>query len=208
MRRHMTRRRLTVAVFGLVVAAALVAASAFGAFAHNRTATTNSAGAGNVKVHGRWTIVVRNTTGRVVSRRRFENSLTGNGAELLRSILTRHSTAGRWSVALEAPQQVWVSTEPDATIDGEGAPYELTNNLAVTISGTAIELSGSVTAMEDASVGVVGTDLDACDPSVLPAACTGFQYSLTGGFTSATLSPQIAVTNGQLVQVTVKITFS
>jgi len=43
--------------------------------------------ASGIKVHGKWTLVVRNKHGKVVTRRRFENALTPSGQCVLTSLL-------------------------------------------------------------------------------------------------------------------------
>src|SRR5580704_12645686 len=57
-----------------------------------------------IKVHGHWTIEVRNPDGTLVDHREFENSLApangGNGAGLLAALLGRVVSAGSWSVVL------------------------------------------------------------------------------------------------------------
>jgi hypothetical protein len=44
--------------------------------------------ASGIQVHGKWTLLVRNTHGKVVARRRFENALTADGAKTLIGILS------------------------------------------------------------------------------------------------------------------------
>jgi hypothetical protein len=55
-----------------------------------------------VKVHGHWTIVVRNPDGTVTDRRDFENSLAFGGAYLLQNILGGTVTPGAWAISLGA----------------------------------------------------------------------------------------------------------
>lgn len=57
-----------------------------------------------IKIHGHWTIEVRNPNGKVVTHREFENSLASGspngGAGLLAGLLSRAVTAGSWEIAL------------------------------------------------------------------------------------------------------------
>jgi hypothetical protein len=55
-----------------------------------------------VKVHGHWTIVVRNPDGTITDRRDFENSLAFGGAYLLQNILGGTVTPGAWAISLGA----------------------------------------------------------------------------------------------------------
>lgn len=58
-----------------------------------------------IKVHGHWTIEVRNSDGTVVTHREFENSLMSGGATTLASFLTGSQTFAYWSLDLSgAPQ--------------------------------------------------------------------------------------------------------
>src|SRR5687768_11054291 len=71
-----------------------------------------------IKVHGRWTIDIRNPDGKLVSHREFENALTPGGAEVLGLFLRRTSMAGRWRVQLNPS-----STSPGPPcIDSDGGP--------------------------------------------------------------------------------------
>jgi hypothetical protein len=78
-----------------------------------------------IKVHGHWTIEVRNPDGKLVSHREFENSLGGypfgNGAGLLAGILGRIVTPGSWQVTLYDPtlgNQVIIN-EPNSAASSE-----------------------------------------------------------------------------------------
>jgi hypothetical protein len=72
--------------------------------AANPSAEAPSSGGMNtgVKVHGHWTIVVRNPDGTVTDRRDFENSLALSGAYLLQNILGGTMTPGAWAISLGA----------------------------------------------------------------------------------------------------------
>jgi hypothetical protein len=72
--------------------------------AANPSAEARSSGGMNtgVKVHGHWTIVVRNPDGTVTDRRDFENSLALSGAYLLQNILGGTMTPGAWAISLGA----------------------------------------------------------------------------------------------------------
>src|SRR5450432_2056893 len=53
-----------------------------------------------IKVHGHWTIDVRNPDGKLVSHRDFENALTIDGATLMALILGRVNTPYQWAIIL------------------------------------------------------------------------------------------------------------
>ena len=54
-----------------------------------------------IKVHGQWTIEVRETDGTLVSRHEFENELTDCGAAILAGVLATVGDFGRWLVVLD-----------------------------------------------------------------------------------------------------------
>src|SRR5205814_7519062 len=53
-----------------------------------------------IKVHGHWTIVVKNPDGTVAQRREFENALVTTGGYLLARILAGRITPGPWLITL------------------------------------------------------------------------------------------------------------
>src|SRR5438093_5811943 len=71
-------------------------------------ATTSPAGESNggpkegIKVHGHWTIDVRNPDGRLVTHREFENALTPDGGNTLAKIFGRINMPGLWQILLNS----------------------------------------------------------------------------------------------------------
>ena len=53
-----------------------------------------------IKVHGHWTIEVRNPDGAVINHREFENSLQSSGGIALASILAGAASPGMWEIRL------------------------------------------------------------------------------------------------------------
>jgi hypothetical protein len=53
-----------------------------------------------IKVHGRWTIDVRNPDGTLSSRHEFDNALTAGGAVYLARLLGRDGVPTRWVIQL------------------------------------------------------------------------------------------------------------
>jgi hypothetical protein len=80
-----------------------------------------------IKVHGHWTIEVRNPDGSLASRTEFENSLMGGGQETLVRLLARQA-------ALQT--ETWF-------IDLEGTPQPCSDAQQQPIKCTIRELSGS-----------------------------------------------------------------
>jgi hypothetical protein len=67
-----------------------------------------------IKVHGRWTVDIRNPDGSLVSHNEFENSLSSGGAGLLPQLLARKVNLAFWQVIL-------VSVKPAGYVGGDGA---------------------------------------------------------------------------------------
>ncbi len=148
-----------------------------------------------IKVHGHWTIEVRNPDGKVVSHREFENSLAtnlGGGAPLLAAILGRNVTPGSWQVLLfdnisQANLIVINEANSEAAaacpgfISQSGGAASCSNTLSLAgaqivgkdLNGNTLTLSGSGTVPQGfpASIGFVETDNSFCAMSDSPTVC-------------------------------------
>jgi hypothetical protein len=126
------------------------------------SAKEKSSGGGEregIKVHGHWTIEVRNPDGTLVTRREFENSLvpngsSGGGSGLLIAILDRQVIPGLWHVTFGgdslfglgagpcsvngASADCWI-TEPAA----QNNPLLLTSAYQETVQNTSYNLAVS-----------------------------------------------------------------
>ena len=192
------------------------------ASAHEQPSGSNE----GIKVHGHWTIVVRNADGSVASRNEFENSLvtcTGCGNTILSNILGRQASVGTWQVDLDnyanPNQAVCASspvgggcaiTEPSVThlLNGQ-VPFP---NLTVQVptwgiyANAGLVLAGTAKAVKTGTIVTVDTILSTCAGSVSPATCT--TPNAQGQVTQHGLSPAISVQAGQSIDVTVVISFS
>ena len=156
-----------------------------------------------IKVHGDWTIEVRQPDGTLVSKREFKNALAVEGRGTLLTLLTA-ATEGKptWGINL-LPQD----PAPAACADGScptiqpvpaGLYPTVPQNLTVTTANGAITLNGSVTANQIGSIGVVSTYLFFCSTT----GCSALEK-----FSGTNITP-IVVMPGQIVQVKVVISFS
>jgi hypothetical protein len=172
-----------------------------------------------VQVHGHWTIEVREPDGTLVQRREFENAITSNGQLTLARILSRSYVFGNWRINFGGnagfncnsyPCDIGESTDADTTTG-------VVKNLTVTENSDGITLSGSNTVSVNDDITNVRTLTAICSatgtyPS--PVDCItapfgdGDTGSLLGIFTDTSLSPVIPVLSGQVVQVTVILSFS
>lgn len=183
-----------------------------------------------VTVHGHWTIDVRNPDGTLVSHTEFDNALhPAQGASLLAGLLTSEYSAGRWMIAIigqNANPCVAATTpvpcsivEPGSATPGPDVDKFTFQNLERSIPrhpatdrplGT-IGLAGFIkitNAAPGLSVAGVTTLNGICGNDRTPAACLAAISGPTLGFTSHTLATPIPVTFGQIVQVSVAISFS
>lgn len=172
-----------------------------------------------IKVHGHWTIEVRNPDGTLVSHREFENSLLPSAA--LASILARQNSVGLWEVGLNVggtpPQTNNCLAIPCLNIAEPGYFFgSSSNNLSVTASGNSLVLSGTITADQSGTISEVQTVGIGCPATVAPSApCPAGTSTFNNGtptgaftFTQANLSQGIPVSAGQIIAFTVNISFS
>jgi hypothetical protein len=204
--------------------------------AKSRTAAKPRAGGPQegIKVHGHWSITVRNEDGSVASRTEFDNSLQFAGKNLLTNILKQNSKPGRWTVILDnlsgtkaCASGTFVAFPPDVCYvtesDSLPATFTGTNvsrNLSVTLvpdanNVSSLVLSGSVKALQQGGIDRVGTTLGGCDISVAVCHVAEPIWSSSLGFSFAFVSVPvqggtgpIPVQQGQTIDVTVKFSFS
>jgi hypothetical protein len=173
-----------------------------------------------IRVHGQWTIEVRDPDGTLVERREFENALVGSGEAALMNVLGRVWSIGGWRVVF--PQAAGSICD-----DGAGGPFFCyigentdpdTNSwtfktLTVGVSASQpyeVVLNGSLVAQRDGDITTVQTKNLMCeDNAVAPASCPGDPGAIVAhSMTSTTLATPVPVLNGQQVQVNVVISFS
>jgi len=181
-----------------------------------------------IKVHGHWTIEVRNPDGLLATHREFENSFTGSGAFILASILAGTATSGPWEVWLGSSifsgPSPWLSAgagNDPFNSDGGAvivpstlAPFappgtSFFPNLTVSNSGGQVVLTGSAIPAQNGGIGEVFTYIGYCGNSTSPLSCVQASPNFRE-FTAVVLQPNqvVQVTAGQTVAVTVNISFS
>jgi hypothetical protein len=189
-----------------------------------------------IKVHGHWTIEIRNPDGRLVERREFKNALSAFGKASLARFLQRVSKPGEWIVELRSA--TFSPEGPCGTSSLIGSPcriYEKASQLpeasstevfkTLTVSSQSetnnTVLSGTATATRTESISTVATQLYRC-PADTQGVCPHIpnEECVTGlggillcspnvrEFTGTTLATPINVVAGQIIQVTVVISFS
>lgn len=174
-----------------------------------------------IKVHGHWTIEVRNPDGSLATRRDFDNSLVGGANLALSTVLGRTNLVGQWAINLFGGSAggpcpgsvnnnlgVCIIEESGGPITGSGVFQTLTIAPVPNASGVySLQLSGNATASGSTQIGTVQTFLNVCPgggPSCPPITAIGAGYL----FSQASLSTGINVSSGQVIQVTVVFSFS
>jgi hypothetical protein len=199
------------AACAIVVLLGVVIAGALGVFSSPASSASGSTPAKTdaIKVHGAWTIEVREH-GRTVRTARFHNELTSKGAETLVSLLSRQSTAGQWMIGL-TPQLCGTAAAPAyCWIDESGGTVAQTHTLVLSTPDTGddagkLVLKATLVATLDNSITTVQTSLIECPPTTAPASPCGGSGFL---FSRRDLATPIPVVAGQQVLITVKYSFS
>lgn len=166
-----------------------------------------------IKVHGDWTITVRDPDGSVAARYEFKNALSVNASadEFLARLLARQVTTGGWTVNLFTSDGMCpfgpVCAITESAVSGFADSKDLT--LAVPQSGPHAKkfvLKGSVRGLNAGNILGVGTHVRTCGNTTAAASCVSNSGAYF--FTSKDLAAPIAIVNDQTVDVLVVISFS
>ena len=190
-----------------------------------------------LKMHGHWIIDIKNPDGTLAGHHDFQNSLSASAQGILIAILTGQMTPGNFMIAMGAQTgnapcvavfQFCGIAQNLATSPATNycSAYYCSGNLTVTSNyGTlfsgpySIVFAGSITANQAGTIGTVYTIYNACanvpvgtNPTsplnITPAGCvTNTLNNWVGPLSAAAITP-VAVANGQIIQVSVTITFS
>lgn len=177
-----------------------------------------------IKVHGHWIIEVKNPDGTRAQYREFENALVPSGGGALSQILGQAAVPSSWliwfgdstSTANPCIRVTFITSCSITTpLAAQGTvPTEYHPTISVTTPGTGpnagtLVLSGSATSSspEASVINFVMTQLRMCPANTLPGAgcpAAGFQANIT----QTAVTPAIPIVPGQIIQVTVIISFS
>jgi hypothetical protein len=169
-----------------------------------------------IKVHGDWTIEVRNADGSLASRHQFRNALVVadlGGSSLLAGLLANYYSDPIWTVSLYGPNTTgpcrnadspdpWPCHITEARSPFSGTEYSKDLTLSLPLQGSqhrplgTLELSGSTTAARAGTIVLVNS-------SWYVQARNTF-----GTFTMKALPQAIEVNAGQTIQVKVVFSFS
>ena len=173
-----------------------------------------------IEVHGQWTIEVEEEDGRFVSLREFDNALVGGVS--LAELLAHEHQIGSWFFQLagsgagepcndnqgvDRACQSWEQTTGGATGLAQNFSDLLVEVPDSGVNADKLVLSGSITIANTTQIISVGTHYLKCNTSTSPVdalACSGPAATIT----HTNPSPWIDVQAGQVVNVTVVISFS
>lgn len=165
-------------------------------------ATANAQAKGDgIKVHGHWTVDVRNADGTLASHNEFENECVNCG-QALSAMLTRQASVNFWQLRITGSQQPCdFGGSPTVCLLVEG-PYIppagseafMFNTLQLTPANSSFDLAANFTATHAGQIDEVDSQL----------------YTTTVGvtFSRRNLATPILVAAGQHVYVTVTFSFS
>jgi hypothetical protein len=199
-----------------------------------------------IKVHGHWTIDVRNPDGKLVTHREFENALDSEGAIFLSEFLGRQydvfsGKTGFWYIGLLVPlpagpspwstgQNGLIFDQNDPSFQGAVGPG-YSRNLFLCIGGHScvnhegaplpapplgtLILGGNISADSNGTIVAVSTAIGACGTDSRGPFCFT-QHRFTHhplppnvlGLCPPNSQCEVHVVAGQIIQVTVTISFS
>jgi hypothetical protein len=159
-----------------------------------------------IKVHGDWTLTIKNPDGTIASRHEFKNALVFGGAMTMARLLYGGEAAGRWLIFLHHPD---LDPNPRNFHEGMGCTSADQCSINATVSlpsigpGLArIELRGSAVAIVPMTIGEVTTAVVPCGGGPGDHPCP---YE---AFSNRTLAAGVQVEQGQTIDVSVVISFS
>jgi hypothetical protein len=183
------------------------------AFAGDKNGVTQE----GIKVHGHWKIEVFNPDGTQMSVTEFENSLVSGGGFYPVKLLTGQAVHAAWGIQLDntgGTNPCDNAGSPDPCRIGESGANYLSliihsTNLTVSTTTNSFTLSGSVTAANTSTINKVQTAWSMCTSTTVTLTdCRPSPNNVWGFLTATTLTTPPSVVPGQLIQVTVTISFS
>ena len=166
-----------------------------------------------IKVHGHWTIEVRNYDGTLDTHREFENSLAGGGDYALSTVFARTNSVGLWQINLRGGCPGSLNGS-DCIIQENASPQigavvfkGLTISTPATNGLYAVQLSGTARASATGQITGVQTLINVCQGGGCAPATSGGIVTAGYLFSQATITP-INVASGQSIDVTVVFSFS
>jgi hypothetical protein len=135
----------------------------------------------NMKMHGHWTIDIKNPDGTLVQHHEFENSIQYDGQNYLVGLISGYGAAGPWEIYFSSATAtsstspcntgtypycaiVYSTTSQPGLFVCNGL-YTCATGLTITPTfgvGPSLTLAGSIAATQAGTIGVVYTGMNAC----------------------------------------------
>jgi hypothetical protein len=198
----------------------------------NQPATHDKSSGEGIKIHGHWTIDVKNPDGTVAQHHEFENSLQLEGAATIIQLITGVDVPSDMAIGVTSPAGQTPPCGPSAKsiclmvrslndepgtsfcVSGAVCSVNLTSVTNLFSQPYSLTYAGNFEATEAGSITGVESILGGCTlaPAISPettspATCTAGPANNFAYFSATTISA-VAVTAGQIVQVSVAFTFS
>jgi hypothetical protein len=161
-----------------------------------------------IKVHGHWTVTVRNSDGTIATSREFENALVTGGSMALSWFLSRSATPGIWAVFVNGVPSPCAGIYIYGCVSQEGQPGFVVSRP----TDSLVKLEGSTTVDNPnaSMIDRVSTQIHGCVNTVTPVQCASLTDHAPAyfSFTQATIVPSIPIRNGQIIQFSVVFSFS
>lgn len=169
-----------------------------------------------IQVHGHWKIEILEPNGMVFSTTEFQNALNPtSGATLVSGTIGTQFTVGSLLIALGGDGTGICDIGGSSSIcyiveaGSSWPPHVVPHSTDLQISSTtSVVLEGTVTADNSTAISDVWTDYKICSSSVSPDECLATVVGSSAEFTGTTLPSPVPVDAGQIIQVTVTISFS
>jgi hypothetical protein len=177
-----------------------------------------AAASGGIKVHGHWTIVVRDPDGTIVSRDEVQNAFnTASGGLIMSQFLAGTATPGAWVVAIGSTPEchpgangflACTIAEPSTG----GMAFD-SHNLTASMPTTGpnagrLVLRGSVRAPSAMTLHSLQSILYTCPGGTSPASCVYPAYTDSTLFSGKALALNTPVVADQVIDATVVISFT
>lgn len=167
---------------------------------------------GDIQVHGHWVMDVKNPDGTLAAHKEFENSLTtgmNQGNNFLATLLAGSTVPGPWAMSVLINGTLLYNIVQTSAICFSN-PEGCATGMTVTVSNQQIIFQGTTTPMlAPGPVSYVATSLATCAATTNPPAClTASEAQWTAYDVTYATPAGITVLAGQVVAVTVTISFS
>jgi hypothetical protein len=224
---------------GMLTSGPLVAAEPAGSQTAGKDSVSKDSLQQGIKIHGHWTIDIKNLDGSLVEHREFENALQYDGGQLMAALLSGYGVMGGWEIYFTTnggTSPCTGATFPYCAIVNSTtvqpglfacSVYSCYPGITVTptigVPGPKVTIAGSMTSPGAGTIGTVGTGFNVCNlpasadsvgvvptsiATTTPAACATATKGIWSGTATSTNIAPVSVAAGQIIQISVVLSFS